>query len=497
MKISYVRNGVLVLLLGLLASFCVVQRSPVTGSKRAYGYSWEKEKEIGKEADQQVQQQYGTYDNEQVANYVKGIGHEILSVSHLRREDTPQKYKDTEFHYHVLNSPVVNAFALPGGYVYVTRGLLGYLENEAQLAVVLGHETGHVAARHASQQALEQQVGQLALIGGAVAGQELLGVPGRSILNLGGQAAKYLFLKYSRDDEREADRLGVEYAAMQHYKAEDATGFFQALKRLTEQSGQSIPDWQSTHPDPSERANTIPELAKKWREKGYDQTIEHTDKYMHMIDGIVYGDNPREGFARDGKFYHPDLKFQFDYPEGWKVVNQPNLVAVVNSDQDAVSIMQLDSKSSSPQTSVIDYVSQDGFTVVSQSTTQNHGLKGYQAVANATADNGTDYRFYVYAVSYNNNIYRFVSYSVADKFAAYKPLFVKTSNSFQALTDQNILNIKPVRLQTFQANRTAPFSSFLPDKLPMDITKEEIAIVNQVKLDETIKKGSWVKIPKQ
>jgi len=460
-------------------------------------YSWEKEKEIGKEADQQVQQQYGVYDNEQVSNYVQGIGHEVLSVSHLRREDTPQNYKDTEFHYHVLNSPVVNAFALPGGYVYVTRGLLGYLENEAQLAVVLGHETGHVAARHASQRALEQQVGQIALIGGAVAGQELLGVPGQSILNMGGQAAQYLFLKYSRDDEREADRLGVEYAAMQHYKAQDATGFFQALKRLTEKSGQSIPDWQSTHPDPSERANTIPELAQKWREKGYNQTIEHTDKYMRTIDGIVYGDNPREGFSRDGQFYHPDLKFRFDYPDGWKVVNQPNLVAVVNSDQDAVSIMQLDSKSSSPQTSVIEYVSQDGFTAISQGATQNHGLKGYEAVANATADDGTNYRFYVYAVSYNDNIYRFVSYSVADKFAAYKPLFVKTSNSFQALTNQSILDIKPVRLQTMQADRTAPFSSFLPDKLPMDITKEEIAIVNQVKLDETIKQGSWIKIPKQ
>lgn len=497
MKISYIRNGLLLLLVGLLASFCVVQRSPVTGSKRAYGYSWDKEKQIGKEANQQVQQQYGVYDNEQVSNYVKDIGQKVLSVSHMRREDTPEKYKETEFHYQVLNSPVANAFALPGGYVYITRGLLGYLENEAQLAVVLGHETGHVAARHASQQALEQQVGQIALIGGAVAGQELLGVPGQSILNLGGQAAKYLFLSYSRDDEREADRLGVEYAAMQHYQAKDAAGFFGALKRLTQQSGQSIPDWQSTHPDPSERANTIPELAQKWKEKGYEQNIENTDKYMQTIDGIVYGDNPREGFAKDGAFYHPDLKFQFNYPDGWKVVNQPNLVAVVNDDQDAVSIMQLDSKSESPQASVIEYVSQDGYSVQSQGEVKNNGLNGYEAVANATADDGTEYRFYVYSVAYNDNIYRFISYSVADKFAAYKPLFVKTSNSFKALTDQSILDIKPVRLQTIKVDKSAPFSSFLPDKLPMDITKEEIAIINQVKLDETVDKGSWIKIPRQ
>jgi predicted Zn-dependent protease len=381
--------------------------------------------------------------------------------------------------------------------VYVTRGLLGYLENEAQLAVVLGHETGHVAARHASQRAFEQQVGQIALIGGAVAGQELLGVPGQSILNLGGQAAKYLFLSYSRDDEREADRLGIEYAAMQHYKSEDAAGFFEALKRLTEKSGQSIPDWQSTHPDPAERANTIPELAQKWREKGYEQNIEDADRYMKMIDGIVYGDNPREGFARDGKFYHPELKFQFQFPTAWQVVNQPSLVAVVNENQDAVSIMQIDSQSESPQSSVVGFVSQDGFTVKSQGKTQYNSLNGYEAVANATADDGTSYGFYVYSVSYNGNIYRFVSYCLSDKLSAYKPQFIETSNSFKALDDQSILNIKPVRLQTMKADRSAQFSSFLPDKLPMDITKEEVAIVNQLKLGETIQKGTWIKIPTQ
>ncbi|HKK46663.1 MAG TPA: M48 family metalloprotease [Balneolaceae bacterium] len=497
MKTSYIRNGILIILVGFVTTYCVVQKSLITGNKRAYGYSWEKEKEIGKQADQQIQQQYGVYDNQEVSNYVKNVGQKILSVSHLRRQDTPQKFKDTEFHYQVLNSPVANAFALPGGYVYITRGLLGYLENEAQLAVVLGHETGHVAARHASQQALEQQVGQIALIGGAVAGQELLGVPGQSILNLGSQAAKYLFLSYSRDDEREADRLGVEYAAMEHYQAKDAAGFFEALKRLTEQSGQSIPDWQSTHPDPSERAKTIPELAQQWKEKGYEQNIEDADKYMRTIDGIIYGDNPREGFARDGKFYHPDLKFQFSYPDGWQVVNQPNLVAVVNKDQDAVSIMQLDSKSSSPQASVIEYVSQDGYTVQSQGEVKNNGLNGYEAIASATADNGTEYQFYVYSVSYNKNIYRFISYCVVDKFAAYKPLFVETSNSFKALTDQSILDIKPVRLHTIKVDKSAPFSSFLPEKLPMDITQKEIAILNQVKLDETIQKGSWIKIPKK
>lgn len=216
MKAFHIRRIALITIAALFVSFCVVQRSPVTGTKRAYGYSWEKEVQIGKQADQQIQQQYGIYDDEELLNYVKDVGREVLAVSHMRRADTPEQYKNTEFHFRVLNSPVVNAFTLPGGYVYVTRGLLAHLENEAQLAVVLGHEIGHVAARHASQLAFEQQVGKLALLGGAIAGQELQGVPGGEILDLGSQAAQYLFLKYGRDDEWESDRLGVEYAAMKN-----------------------------------------------------------------------------------------------------------------------------------------------------------------------------------------------------------------------------------------------------------------------------------------
>lgn len=497
MKFSYIRKFFAVALVGLLVTFCVVQRSPVTGKKRAYGYSWEEELKIGEEADQQIQQQYGVYQDEEVLNYVKDIGREVLSVSHMRREDAEKKYRETEFHFRVLNSPIVNAFALPGGYVYITRGLLAHLENEAQLAVVVGHEIGHVAARHASQRAFEQQVGQLALLGGAVAGQELLGVPGQNILALGSQAAQFLFLKYSRDDERESDRLGVEYAAMKHYQATDGAGFFSALERISKQSGQNIPDWQSTHPDPSERAKTIPDLAQKWKEKGYEQNIEDTDEYMQAIDGIIYGDNPREGFAEDGMFYHPDLKFKFSYPAGWQVINQNNLVAVVNEDQDAVSILEVDSKASSPKASVADFVSQEGFTVQSQGKSPNNGLNGYEAVATAQGQNGTNYQFYVYAVTYGENIYRFTSYSVADKFAGYRSQFMKTSNSFASLTDQQILNVKPVQLQTIKVDRSEAFSSFLPSNLPMDIKAEDVAIVNQVGLDETIEAGSWIKIPKQ
>ncbi|MEL7834937.1 M48 family metalloprotease [Fodinibius sp. Rm-B-1B1-1] len=496
MKKSLYRNFCLVLIISVVASACTVQKSPITGSKRAYGYSWEQEVQIGKESDQQIQQQYGVYNDDEVQQYVERIGQEVLEVSHMRREDTDPKYRETEFYFRVLNSPVVNAFALPGGYVYVTRGLLAHLKNEAQLAVVLGHEIAHVAARHASQRAFEQQIGQLALLGGAVAGEELLGVPGQSVLQLGSQAAQFMFLSYGRDDERESDQLGVEYAAMKNYEAADGAGFFVALERISDQSGQSIPTWQSSHPDPSERADRIPELANQWAEKGYQQNIENADAYMNIIDGIIFGDNPREGFSEEGVFYHPDLKFQFDYPDNWKIVNQPTLVAAVNEEQDAISLMEIDGEADSPESSVMNYVSQDGFTVQSQQSTRQNGLDGYQALATAKTEDGTTYRFLVYAVMYDGNIYRFTNYSLAEKFDGYRDNFEQTSYSFAALTDQDKLNREPVRLQTQKVDQSNALSSFVGN-LPMDITVEDVAIINQVEADATVEQGSWIKIPRR
>lgn len=481
----------------IFANSCTVQRSPVTGKKRAYGYSWSEEKQIGADSDKQIQQQYGVYDNDNLQDYVDNIAQEVLSNSDMRGEGVEDIYRNTEFTFRVLDSPVVNAFALPGGYVYVTRGLMANLRNEAQLAVVLGHEIGHVAARHASQRAFEQQVGQLALIGGAVAGQEFLGLPGQSLLNLGGQAAQLMFLKYSRDDESESDKLGVEYAAKTNYAAAEGADFFTTLKRLSEQSGQSIPTWQSTHPDPSQRETRIPQLAEQWKQEGYEMNKEEIDEYMTHINDLIFGDNPRQGFTEDGVFYHPDLEFQFPYPEGWQLMNTPTAVQIVNSDQNAIMIFQIDSQNSSPSASVQEFLDQEGVTAGNSSSASSNGLNGYEAIATAETEDGNEVKIYLYSVSYDGNIYRFVTYTTTDNFDEYDDIFIETSNGFAELNDRDILNVQPVRLNVYRADRTASFESFLPGNLPMDITPEEVAIANQVELGTTIEEGTWIKIPRQ
>ncbi|MDR9417475.1 M48 family metalloprotease [Gracilimonas sp.] len=489
--------GTLTLTFAILINACVTMEvNPVSGNKRVFGYTWEQEVELGENADSEIIAQYGLYENEALTDYVSELGQELLKVSHLRREGVAQKFQETEFTFRVLNSPVVNAFALPGGYIYVTRGLLGHLNNEAQLAMVIGHEIAHVAARHASQRAATQQIGQLAIIGGAILG-ESLGYDGGDILQLSSQTAQLLFLKYSRDAERESDALGVEYSAMKNYQAAEGADFFTSLKRITENQGGGIPTLQSSHPDPGEREETIPRLAQEWAEKGYEQTILDKEEFLSMISGIVYGENPREGFNRDGMFYHPDLEFQFPVPEGFNLQNQTSAVVMFNEAQDAIMQFTIDSENESPEASVNAFLAQEGITVIEQQNIESSRYNGYRGEATAQMEDGTMLTLQLTALAHQGNVYRFLSYSTSDQFPDYETIFEEVSSGFEELTDTEVLNIQPVRLELMTTSSRATFSDLLPDELPMNITPLDMAIVNQVNLDQTIEAGTTLKMPVQ
>ena len=496
MKIRPIFLSIVIIAFLGLNSCVTLEQNPVSGNKRAFGYTWEQEVQIGKDADSEIIAQYGLYENEELTNYVSDLGQSLLEVSHLRREDTPQKFRETEFTFRVLDSPVVNAFALPGGYIYVTRGLLAHLNNEAQLAVVLGHEIAHVAARHASQRAATQQFGQLAVIGGAIIG-ESLGYDGGSILQLSGQTAQLLFLKYGRDAERESDALGVEYSAMKNYQAAEGADFFTSLKRISETQGGGIPTLLSSHPDPGEREETIPQLAQEWAERGYEQTILDKEEFMGMIENIMFGDNPRQGFARDGIFYHPDLEFLFPVPSGFDLYNQPSAVIMVNEDQTAISQFTIDSENESPRASVQTFLAQEGITVESQTEYAEAGMNGYRGVATAATQDGSELKLQLTAIEYGGYIYRFLSYTSAAGYENYEARFNSIPSGFQELQDESILNIEPVRLELITVSESGIFSEFLPNELPMNIEPIDVAIINQVELDQTIERGTVLKMPVQ
>lgn len=470
--------------------------NPISGKKRVYGYSWIQEIKIGADADKEISAQYGIYDDPELSAYVSSLGEELLKVSHLKRDDTPKEYKGINFTFRVLNSPIVNAFALPGGYVYVTRGLLSHLENEAQLMVVLGHEIGHVAARHASQRAANQQLGQLAIIGGAVIG-ESIGLDSGNILQLSSQTAQLLFLSYSREDERESDALGVEYSAMTGYEAAEGAAFFGSLKRITEKAGGGIPSHLSSHPDPGEREKTIPRLAAGWEKKGYEMTKVNQEGFMKMVDGILFGENPRDGFVQGDVFYHPDLKFQFSVPKGFTVINEPSAVIMVNEKQDAIIQFAIDQQNNTPEASVNAFIKQDGISVVNQQSFTVNGNAGYNAIALAKTEEGTELKLDITAINYDGNVYKILSYTTANQFDTYGAEFKKVRDGFKKVTNSSILNVKPVRLKLIQASSSTAFRNLLPATLPMNIDAGDIAIINQVQLDQQIPKGTWIKIPVQ
>jgi len=485
------------IILLLFTSSCVVQESAITGSKRAYAYSWDQEVQIGSEVDQEIIAEFGIYNDDALDSYFTSMSTEILQNSHMRGSDTEDRFKNTEFTFRILDSPVVNAFALPGGYVYVTRGLMAHMNNEAQIAVVIGHEIGHVAARHASQRGLQQMIGQVAVVGGAILGQELLGLPGETILNLSGQAAQLLFLRHSRDHERESDRLGVEYAAKTGFAAAEGAAFFTSLRRMSELSGQSLPNILSTHPDPGEREEEIPRLAENWKEQGYEQNILNDNEYTNRINGLIYGENPRNGFAENGVYYHPDFKFLMSIPSGWHMINQPSQVIMVSSAEDAVIIFRLDPEASTARESIQNFLNANEITTNDQGDANNAGsFPAYQANFDI-ADGDNNLGVNVYALEYNNQVFRFINYTDQSQFQKYVSDFNSTTNSFNRLSDSRILNIKPVTLRIVTTDRRAQFSDLLPSTLPMSITAEELAILNQVYLDEIIEVGTRIKLPVQ
>ncbi len=219
---------------------------------------------------------------------------------------------------------------------------------------------------------------------------------------------------------------------------------------------------------------------------------------MGKLDNMIYGENPRQGFTRNGNFYHPEMEFQFSYPDGWHVINQRSLVAVVNSDQDAVSIMTLDGKSADAEASVNEFLNQEGITTAGKSSTTSSGLTAFRAEASGQTEDGTQLKFYIYAIEYDGSIYRFLNYTTAEKYGTYASRFNEITGGFKRLTDSGILNIQPVRLQTVKTSRSGTFQSFLPANLEsfsITVSPEDLAIMNQVGLDEQISSGTWLKLP--
>jgi predicted Zn-dependent protease len=479
------------LLLGsLLIYACVREIVPATGERRYLGFSWQQETEIGKQVSKEVIALFGAYRDPKLERYVADVGNRVLATSDLRRAGIDEQIRKTPVTFGVLDSPIINAMALPGGYIYVTRGMLAHFNSEDQLAAVLAHEIGHVAARHAARQAWQQQLGQGLLLGGALLGQGL-GLPAQDILNLGSMAAQLVFLRYSREDELEADKLGLAYSSAADYDPLEVISFFQTLERIQEKEGQAMPSFLSTHPNPGDRIQRIRELAGSSRVR---QRAPADTRYLSAVEGLVLGEDPRQGFVEGSVFYHPDLRFRFPVPRGFKVINQPTQVIMVEG-QNRAMLGFTSAGEKSLQAAVARFLKQPGLRILERGPMRSNGLPAYVVLADAQMQSGQVARLIAYFIEYGGVVYHFVGYTAPQLFNSFRNGFLQTMQGFGPVQDPRILNRPPVRIALVPVSRPGQFRELVPRTLPAPFTPEDVAILNQAELNQRIDPGRTLKIP--
>src|SRR5512135_3753050 len=290
--------------------------NPVSGQKDFVMMSEAQEIALGRASDAEVRKQYKVYDNPALQAYVDRIGQELAARSH-------RPY--LHYHFTVLDSPEVNAFALPGGYVYITRGILAYLNSEAEMAAVLGHEIGHVTARHGVRQ---QSAAQAANIGISIASifvPELNTQVGHDLTNLFGGA---LLSGYGREHELEADRLGAQYLARTDYDPQAMIRVIGVLKNqeafdavVAKQEGREPSHYHgtfATHPDNDTR---LQQVVGEASHLSVVNPVENKSEFLKETDGLAFEDSVDEGIVRDNKFMHPGLGIALTFPEQWVIKN--------------------------------------------------------------------------------------------------------------------------------------------------------------------------------
>lgn len=465
-----------ILVIAFLIS-CAV--NPVTGKRELMLMSESDEIQLGQQSDQEVVAQYGLYDDPQLQNYIEQLGQQMVKVSHR---------PELEFHFRLLDSPVINAFAVPGGYVYITRGILAYLNNEAEFAGVLGHEIGHVTARHSAKQYSKAQLAQLGLGVGTILSEDFRKYAGLAQVGVG-----MIFLRFSRDAERQADDLGVQYSTKVGYDAREMANFFHTLDQMnpSEDSG-GLPGWFSTHPNPADRVEAVKAEAQKWQAQVGAQNLKvNRNPFLQKINGIVFGEDPRQGYVESGTFYHPGLTFQFQVPAGWQVNNTPTQVQMVNENQDAIILFQM-GEGNTPLDAANNFINQSNASVISSEGATVNGFPAHKLVSDISSDE-QQLRILSYFIKKGENIFVFHGFTAQASFSQHQNTFQSTMQGFKNLTDPSKINVLPKRIVVKAVPQTTTVEQALRSFGVADDKLGETALMNGMELAQTVTGNTLIK----
>lgn len=422
----------------LLLSSCSV--NPATGEQQFTGLlPAGQEESIGASEHAKVEQTYGSFITGPLSDYVNRIGHKVA---------TNTERTDVQYKFYLIDSPIVNAFALPGGYIYVTRGLVALANNEAELAGVLAHEIGHVTGRHA---AARMSQGALVGIGAAI----LSAATGSQAVGQVAGVGSDLYIKsYSRGQEDQADELGVRYLSKAGYDAKAMASFLASLDAQTKldakiagKSEGTGMNYFSTHPVTADRVARASSMAVNYPAGG----VLSREAFMPMVNGLVYGDSDAQGFERGNMFYHPKMGFAFSVPQGFQLQNNPSELVAAHS---SGALFVLDAGRDNQGRDPLAYLTQNWMKDKPPSDAESITINGLRAATAAFAGtaNGKSVLIRVVAIEWKpGQFFRFQMALPQNATTDVVEGLKKTTYSFRAMTDAERANIKPLRVRTFTA----------------------------------------------
>jgi predicted Zn-dependent protease len=464
----------------LLGAGCSV--NPVSGRPELSLISTHEEAQLGKEADVEMGTHYGFLEDPELQRYVDGIVQRLAEVSHR-----PMPYR-----VRLIDDPMVNAFALPGGYVYVTRGMLAHLDNEAALAGTLGHEIAHVTARHSARDVSRRTVLGLPLnIVEWVLPAKLAGLLDGAV----SPVSKLLYTAYGRGQEEEADELGAGYAAKLDYDVRETAGLFRVITMLEQLSGGSGQPWYyDSHPPSEERAQTITELADELQPEK-DGLVIGRDRYLDAIDGLVIGLDPRDGVfdGLTGRFVHPRQGIGFPVPGGWHGnVQGQQAVFVDPSGQDMILIRKSIAKDLSEFERVASHT--EGIELIAGPERLEIG--GFQAVrASARVDlPGIRKTVSSTAFAVKDGVLVVIGLADEERFAALEAVAQEVADG---AAPARTPNLHPARLRVVEAAWSGTFlelATRYPIPLLANLDIEGLAVLNGVTLETKLERGQRFKI---
>jgi predicted Zn-dependent protease len=434
------RHGLRLLLIPVLvvAGVTACATNPVTGQREFSFMSEDQEIGIGRESYAQIEAEMSFYDDEALQNYVSCIGLEMARGS--ERPDLPWTFT-------VVDEPAINAFAVPGGFIYITRGMLAFLGDEAELAGVLGHEIGHVTARHSAQQ-YTRQIGGLA----GLAALSIFVPQAVPFADLGGSALGVLFLRYGRDDELQADELGARYTAFNNWDPAGVQGMLSTLGRLDEARDEEggVPSWLSTHPEPLARVSEVAPVVNELRANRLDFVTDR-EEFLGYIDGMVFGDNPDEGITRGSRFLHKPLRFQIDFPAGWEVANSPSQVVAKAPGANVFMVLQdADAPNDVPLRTVATRTMTDaGFQMLNGGAESINGLDAFVGIYQGRFEGLGDVMMRAAHIRHDGVVYLVGGFAPQALFNQSQSAIADSFRSFSSLTEAEAEAIQPNRVDMY------------------------------------------------